>query len=315
MTTAHDHDGDLATLLRDHVREQEPPFLLSPETPMALGRRTLVRRRARRGFAGVLVAAAAVAAIPLLPWGGGSGGDDRRGVDPATAYALEHYDAQAMPDLIDRKAREALGDGLSGLGTGRFTANDDQGVSLPSKYWDKASSMEVRYGGEGDRRIRVALMHSGSEAEGDARKNCANNLAEGYDFTCEVRTAPNGDVVTISVMAVRPLDDMPGWGALTREELRTGIPAKGDPSQEPIDPDEVYFIRNVESVHSDTFLTSVQETVKAPSLAKAAFALSSDRMIALVTDPSLVMPKPPMGDNGCPWMLHPKGISCMKDPS
>jgi hypothetical protein len=309
-------DHDLATLLRDHVREQEPPFLLSPETPMALGRRTLVRRRARRGFAGVLIAAAAVAAIPLLPWGGGSGADDRRGIDPATAAALEHYDAQAMPDLIDGKAREALGDGLSGLGAGKFTANDDQGVALPPQYYDKASGMEVTYGGNGDRRVRVALMHSGSEAEGDARKNCANDLAAGYDFSCEVRTSPNGDVVTIAVMAVRPLEDgMPGWGALTREELRTGIPVKGDPSQKPIDPDEVYFIRNVESVHSDTFLTSVQETVKAPSLAKAAFAVSSDRMIALVTDPSLVIPKPPMGDNGCAWMLHPKGISCGVKPS
>jgi hypothetical protein len=108
---------------------------------------------------------------------------------------------------------------------------------------------------------------------------------------------------------------MPGWGALTREELRTGIPAKGDPNQDPIDPDEVYFVRNVESVHSDTFLTSVQETVKAPSLAKAAFAVSPDRMTALVTDPSLVMPKPPMGDNGCAWQLHPEGINCAKDPS
>jgi hypothetical protein len=309
-------DHDLATLLRDHVREQEPPFLLAPETSMALGRRTLVRRRARRGFAGVLVAAAAVAAIPLLPWGGpGGSSDDRRGIDPATAYALEHYDAQKMPALIAQKARETLGDGLSGLGAGTFTASDDQGTSLPPRYYDKASSMEVRYGGEGDRRVRVALMHSGSEAEGDARKNCANDLADGYDFTCEVTTAPNGDTVTTSVMAVRALDDMPGWGALTREELRTGIPAKGDPNQDPIDPDEVYFIRNVESVHSDTFLTSVQETVKAPSLAKAAFVVSPDRMTALVTDPSLVMPKPPMGDNGCAWQLHPEGISCAKDPN
>jgi hypothetical protein len=310
-------DHDLATLLREHVQEQEPPFALSADTSIARGRRTLLRRRARRGFAGVLVAAAAVAAIPLLPWGGSGGpADDRTGIDPATAYALEHYDATAMPRIIDEHARAALGDSLSGLGPAKFTAGDDQGVSLPPEHYDKASSMEVAYGGEGDRRVRVTLLHSRSEAEGDARKNCASDLDAGYYFSCDVTTAPNGDTITTSVMAVRPLDRPDsGWGALTREELRTGNPVPGDPSQGPIDPDQVYFIRNVESVHSETFLTSVQEVVKAPTLAKAAFAVSPDLMATLVTDPSLVIPKPPIGDNGCAWMLHPEGTSCSKNPS
>ena len=48
-------DHDLATLLRHHVELDEPPFLMSAETAVALGRRTLIRRRARRGLAGVLV--------------------------------------------------------------------------------------------------------------------------------------------------------------------------------------------------------------------------------------------------------------------
>lgn len=312
-------DHDLATLLRDHVQDQEPPFLLSVDAPIALGRRTLVRRRARRALSGVLVAAA-VAAIPLMPWGGPHGGsDDRRGIDPATAAALEHYDALKMPQLIEDHVRATLGRGLDGLGAAVFTAGDDQGASLPPEHYDKASSMEVAYGAQGDRRVRVSLLHSRSEAEGDARRNCANDIRDGYAFSCTVATGADGDLVTTRVMAIRPMDKLAGgeWGAVTREELRTGVPAKGDPSHEPIDPDEVFFMRSVESVHSDTFLTTASETVRAPDLATAESRWQVDpaAMATIVTDPELVIPKPPMGDNGCAWMLHPEDISCGKVPS
>ena len=315
-------DQDLATLVREHVQRDEPPFAMSADTAIALGRRTLVRRRARRGFAGVLVAAAAVAALPLVPWhGSGSGSGDRTGIDPATAAALRHYDAQKMPQLLDEHARAALGAGLDGLGNGEFRADDDQGVKLPARYYDKASGMSVSFGTQGDaRQVVVSLMHSRSEAEGDARKNCRNDLAGGYYLVCTVSTSSNGDVVTTSVMAVRQLEDQfpkGGWGALTSEELRTGVAAPGDPSTDPIDPAEVYFMRNVESVHSETFLTSAREIVKAPSLeaAQQAFRIPVQDLERVVTDPELVIPRPPMGDNGCSWMLHPKGISCGKDPS
>jgi len=316
MTTAHDHDGDLATLLREHVQEHEPPFALSADTSIALGRRTLVRRRARRGFAGVLVAAAAVAAVPLLPWGGGpEGGDDRRGIDPATSYALEHYDARQMPQILEAHAQAALGSALDGLGQAQFSAGDSQGNTLAPKYYDKASGMSVRYGAGGDRRVRVELLHAASEAEGDARENCANDLDQGYVFSCEVTTTAAGDVVTTRVMALRPLE-MQGaeWSALTREELRTGVPAKGDPNQDPIDRDEVYFSRSVESVHSRTFLTVAQEIVKAPSLtaADAAFRVPAAALEAVVTDPALVIPAPPIGPNGCPWTLPGSDITCAK---
>jgi hypothetical protein len=311
-------DHDLATLVRDHVQRDEPPFLMSPDTVMAVGRRTLVRRRARRGFAGIVVAAAAVAALPLVPWAG-SGGDDRTGIDPATAAALEHYDAQRMPQLIDEHARAALGAGLDGLGEGQFRAADDQGVKLPPQYYDKASGMSVSYGGHGDpRQVVVSLLHARSEAEGDARKICKDDLAAGYSFACTVGTSSDGDVVTTSVMAVRKQPDLPDAtrGAVTRDELRTGIPAPGDPSQEPIDPSEVYFIRLVESVHSETFLTNAEEIVKAPSFeaAQRAFEVSVADMERIVTDPELVIPRPPKGDNGCGWMLHPEGMSCGKAP-
>jgi hypothetical protein len=317
MTTEHDHDGGLATILRAHVEEHEPPFALSADTSIALGRRTLLRRRARRGLTGVLVAAAAVAAVPLMPWGGGGGGEDLRGLDPATAYALEHYDAQQMPRILEEHTRAALGTGLDGLGQGVFSAGDSQGNALAPKYYDKASSMTLRYGAGGDRRVRVELLHSGSEAEGDARKNCENDLAQGYVFSCEVTTTAAGDVVTTRVTALRPLEMQgAGWSVVTREELRTGIPVKGDPSQEPIDPDTVYFSRSVESVHSKTFLSVAEEIVKAPGLAAAtaAFRVPPTAMEAVVTDPGLVIPKPPIGPNGCPWNLPDSDVTCAQQP-
>jgi hypothetical protein len=312
-------DHDLATLVREHVRRDEPPFLMSPDTVIAVGRRTLVRRRARRGFAGIVVAAAAVAALPLMPWSG-SGGEDKTGIDPATAAALRNYDAQRMPALIDSHVRQALGHGLDGLGAPEFTASDDQSESLPATYYDKASSMELRFGGDGDRRVRVALMHSRSEAEGDARKNCANDVAEGYAFSCTVTTAADGNLVTTSVMAVRKLDielahGEAGWSALTRDELRTGVPSPGDPSGAPIDPAEVYFMRSVESVHSETFLTAASETVRAPDLttAESRWQIPPEDLARIVTDPELVMPKPPLGKGGCAWTWH-ADVTCAKDP-
>jgi hypothetical protein len=311
-------DRDLATLIREHVRADEPPFLLSADTARALGRRALVRRRARRGLAGVLIAAAAVAALPLMPWGGSGGGGDRAGIDPATRTALANYDPAAMPKVLSDTVGPVVRRWAPDLQGGDFIARDDQGQSIPKRYWDKASQMDITYG-LGEHTFRTILLHSRSEAEGDARKNCAEDVASGYMFSCEVSTGPNGDLVTTTVTAARKLDFVAedgseAWGTVTREELRTGKVLPGDPSQRPIDPSEIYFQRSVESVHSRTFLTSTVEQVRAPDLAHArtAWQIPVPAMVSLVTDPSLVIPKPPLGSGGCPWMWHATG-SCPKD--
>jgi hypothetical protein len=318
MTTAHSQDGDLATLVREHVQRDEPPFLMSAGTAMALGRRTLVRRRTRRGLATVVVAAAAALAIPLVPWAGSHRGGDRTGIDPATAAALKNYDAQRMPALIDSHVRAALGHGLRGLGAPTFTAADGQGNPITKKDYDKASDMAISYGGDGDRRVRVELMHARSEAEGDARRICANDLADGSAFVCEVSVTPSGDVVTTRVAAMRPLNAVGAhWSLVTQEELLTGVPAQGDPNESPIDPHEVYFARTVDSVHSKTFVTVAQEIVKAPSFegAQQAFEVPTYDLEKIVTDPELVIPPPPLGADGCAWTLPDSDISCTKDPS
>lgn len=259
-------DRDLTTLLREHTQNDEPPFSISAETAIALGRRTL-RRRKQRGLAGVIVAAAAVAAIPLLPWHGSTGSDDHTGIDPATAAALEHYDAQRMPELLDWHVRMALskgtapsGQGLEGLRQAEFTASDDQGEKLPVRSYDKASAMSVKFRGDGDLRVSVTLRHARSETAGDARKTCAEDVASGVDFRCTVTVSGAGDPITTKVRAVAG----------------------------------VYFVRIVESVHSGTFLTSAQETVQAPDLATAEklWQVPVADLEEVVTDPELVIPKP-----------------------
>ncbi|MGD9959280.1 hypothetical protein [Nocardioides sp.] len=305
-------DRDLSTMLHEHVRSDELPFSLSPDTTIALGRRTLRRRRARRTGWGVLAAAASVAVV--LPFVGSDApaGNDRE-LDPATSAALEDYDASAMPRLIEDVAREELGPHAADLGPARFRAGDGQGQWLPPRYYDKASSMSVSFGAQSDHRISVDLMHARSEAEGDARQGCAEEVESGYNFSCEVTTSPAGDTVVTSVWAVRPLDDgTRGWGAVTREELRTGVVSATDPSQSPIDYGDIYFQRHVESVHSETFLTAATETVRAPDLATAnsLWELPTGALERVVTDPTLVIPEPPIGEGNCPWTLPGTGVEC-----
>lgn len=311
-------DRELTTLLRDHVQRREPPFAMTSRAAIAAGRRSLVRRRLRRGATGVLVAAAAVAAVPLLPWDAGTGGDDRTRVDPLTAEALADYDAAAMPALVEQRAEQVLARSVDDLGPATFSAGDGQGNDLPPRLYDKASSMEVSYGGESGHRLRVTLMHARSEAEGDARESCANDVQDGYAFSCTVTTSADGDPVVTRVSAMRKLSGFRdgSWGAVTREELRTGVPGEGSPSQEPIDPDEVYFERSVESVHSKTFLTVAQEIVRAPDLTTATrlFEVPVADLTEIVTDPVLVIPEPPLDDGGCPWTLPGSNVTCGVSP-
>jgi len=268
----------------------------------------------------VLVAAAAVAAIPLGPWHHvsnprGHGHD----VDAATSQALAQYDALKMPALMKAQVEAALGGGLDGLGEPTFTAYDDQGESLPERYYDKASGMSLEFGGKGDRRVEAQLLHARSEAEGDARKICAADLAQGIYFSCTVTTSAAGDSVTTTVSAVRPMKDssVGGWALVTPAELSSGTAKDTNPDGEgPIDPAEVYFVRSVESVHSMTFLSNARETVRAPDLATAQkrWRIPVAGLEAVATDPTLVIPKPPLGPGGCPWTWHAK-VTCSKQGS
>ncbi len=310
---------DLTQILRDHVAADEPAFGLDPVRVSAAGARLRRRRRGWQAAVGTLAVAAVTTTVLGLAGtlgGGADDGADGARLDPATVSALGDYDASRMPTLLDERAGGVLRGSVPDLGAGTFRATDDQGQRIPERYWDKASGMSIAYGPL-SHRYEVRLLHARSEAEGDARRICSDDLASGYAFRCTVTTSADGDTVVSEVVAVRALDEqMRGggatWDALTRQELETGEVLPGDPSQRPILPEEVHFVRSVEVVHSETFLTNVSETVQAPDLASAdaLWEVPVAAMTTIATDPVLVIPRPPIGEGGCPWTLPGTGVTC-----
>ena len=283
-------DRDLATLVHEHVAREEPPFGLSAETAMALGRRTLVRRRARRALAGVIVAAAAVVAVPLLPH---HPGDRDAGVTGHRPTApREAYDAQKMPDIFETHVRAALGDGLQGLGQRAFVAFDDNDTLLDRPDYDRASGMEIAFSGPDGRRVTVTMWHVRTATQGDPRAMCRRNVAMGIDFSCTVTTSADGDPVVTTVDAFRVVKPGPGGESevLKPDQLTNGS----------VDPAQVYFAREVRSVRMvgsgprATQLTNAIEIVRAPDVgtAERRWRIPVPDLAKIATDPALVIPVP-----------------------
>ena len=295
-------DRDLAELLRDHVSHDEPP------TPLALpalasGRRRLRIRRLVAGGAtlAVLVVAAAVA-VPRL---GGSDGPDTA-MDPASTAALAAYDAHAMPELMDEHVRAVLASSAPDLGPSSFTARDSQWQELPEEYWEKASSLAVSYGDDAHR-YDVSISHSKGEAEGDPERYCEDGLAGGIYLDCSVERTAAGDLVISKLWALKPETvggSDTGYTKVVRRDRLRDVPL-----------DLLSFERSIKVIKSETLITYVSERVAATDRdpATAAFSTPVEDLVEIGTDPQLVMPVPPPGENGCPaWSLPMDGsaVSC-----
>ena len=306
-------EHDLRTALRDHVTTDEPN--LTPANDLIhRGRR---RQRTRTAFAGAAaVAVLATAGALVVPQLGGS--DDRRDdrvIDPAIQEALDNYDALAMPELIAERARIHLGAAaMADLPAPEFRADDAQGQKIGREDWDKASFMTLLYGFDVEHGLRVALYHAKGEVEGDADKVCGDDLDAGYYLSCDVVHLDDGRVAISRVSALRadPLnyetlgEGTQYWYSVTRKELENGKFA----------PDKIFFDQSVEVIKSETFGTSVSETVHAPTLpeAQAEFQMTQEQLLALADDPQMVMPKPPPGSNGCPAWHKDDNVSCGTTP-
>jgi hypothetical protein len=295
---------DLAELLRDHVSSDEPPAPL-PHSALSAGRRRL--RTRRLSAAGAALAVFVVAGAVVGPRLTGDSGPDTA-MDPASASALAEYDVHRMPELMDQHVRRVLAASVPDLGPSTFTASDDQLHALPEQYWDKASGLSVSFGPR-EHEYDVTISHARSEAEGDPEAYCADGLDAGYDLECTVSRTDEGAVVISSLAAVKPMAfngttvEPQTWMAVTQDRLDT-IPL-----------DKLFFVHTVKVIKSETLLTYVQERVKATDRdpAAAPFTTSYDDLAAIGTDPELVMPVPPPGDNGCPaWSMPIDGqtVSC-----
>ena len=286
-------DHDLAELLRDHVSHDEPP------TPLALpalasGRRRLRNRRLVTG--GASLAVLALAAAVVVPRLGGSDGPDSA-MDPASAAALAAYDAHAMPELMDDHVRAVLERSVADLGPSTFGAMDSQAQDLPEEYWDKASSLAVSFGSDAHS-YDVSISHSKGEAEGDPERYCQDGLAEGYYLDCSVERTAAGDVVISKLWAIKPqtlLGNDTGFSKVVRRDRLDDVPL-----------DQLSFERSIKVIKSETLITYVSERVAATDRdpATAAFSTPPADLVEIGTDPELVMPVPPPGENGCPaWSM------------
>jgi hypothetical protein len=297
-------EHDLSTLVREHVSSDEPPFA-GPAGAIAGGRRAV---RHRRLIAGVGVAAVlAVAGAIVVPQVSGSDDslDRPTGIDPATQEALDNYDASEMPRILDEASRAIFSRSVPELGEAEFFAGDGQGQELPAEHFDKASGMSVSYGGDSERQLSVDLSHSRGEAEGDAQEYCDEGLADGYYLECTVASDADGDTVISKFWALRGVNGE--WSyVVDAEKLAT------------IDPDKLWFEHSVKVIKSATFVTYVSETVKAPDQETAAglFEVPVEDLVALGTDPRLVIPHPPADEeSGCPeWLLPGSDVTCMETP-
>lgn len=290
---------DLATLLRDHVAVAEPAFTLTGQDAFRVARRRQTVRRTGLTTAAVAVVAAAAVVVPSLT-GGGSAPD--RTLDAASAEALAEFDATAFPETFDANVTETLTGQVPDFAGEEVTASDSQGQELPARYHDKATVWTATYTWSDTHWVDVHLFHSGSESEGDAERYCADGLESGYDLACTVDTGPNGEVLLTTVGAMRKdpttVGDEVTWIGVTH--------AQG------VDPDRLWFAREVEARRGGIYLASAREVVKAPSLeaAKEAFRASPALLREVALDPELVFPEPPTDENGCPWTIPGTGFSC-----
>lgn len=292
-------DHDLSTLVRDHVDSTEPPFALTPADSIRRGRRTVRARRLLGG--GAALAVLAVGGVTATQLTDGDRATERTdGVDPATQAFLADYDAAQMPRILEEESRAVLERSVADLGPAAFRASDNGGAALPAKWWDRASGMSLSYGGSSDHRLSLDLAHARGEAEGDARDYCESGLEDGYYVECTVDVLDDGSVVITNLWALRPFR-AGGFMAVPQDEV-SGVA-----------PDRLWFERRVKVIKSETFVTYLSETVRAPSLeaAREAFEVPEADLVELATDPQVVIPAPePDPASGCPGFVLPGTVTC-----
>jgi hypothetical protein len=286
---------DLRDLLREEVLAEEPAFTMTSAPPMRQGRNRLRARRLSAGAAGLAVLGIAAAVVPpLLESSTGEGPQ----LSPASVAALERYDPQKMPSLFDEVVRDTVSVDLP---DGEVVARDSQDVQIPEEHFDKASAWHADYAWDDQHLFNVGLFHARGETEGSARKYCEDQLSSGYDLTCTVERLDDGTVVISSTSAVRR-------GGREADGVRRTWYGVANLTR--VDPDRLWFQRQVSARRGGAFLGSAFETVKARTLADAEveWVVPVEDLQSVAVHPELVFPEPPIDEeSGCPWYLPGQG--------
>jgi hypothetical protein len=280
-------EHDLSTLVRDHVSSDEPPFA-GLDGVIAGGRRTVRRRRLASGVG--VAAVLAVAGALVVPQLGDDSGTGPRGIDVAIQRALDRYDADAMPEMLEATARSVLSRSVADLGPGRFTAYSSDGVPLEPGDYGQAGGMTVTFGPR-EHQWSVSVFHTGENDATDHQATCDQDFREGSYLECEVEVLADGVVVIHRTSALQKAGPEWGWGTVTPDQLDR-VPS-----------DILWFEHETQVLKGETFVTDVVERVKAPSLAAAEeeFVVPAGDRAELGSYPELVIPVPDdFGDNTAP---------------
>jgi hypothetical protein len=272
---------ELQESLRRELLESEPAWSVQAQAAMASGKRY---RRARRrlkmgsGALGVALVAGLSVYVASLP------GGETNGVDPATATAsaIENYDPQAMPTLLESKARDALSGEVANLGAGTFVAADpDTYAQLESADYARAIYMYVDFGDPKTRTWRLFVSREGSATDSLSADFCKGGLESGWMLSCSVTT--DGDDQIVSYTDIGTL--VPNAGGYEMADWR-----KLDGSNL----DDVRLGRQVDVIHSSGYATTVREQVFGPTSLDPdkAFEVSTQTMEKLARDPSIYLAPP-----------------------
>jgi len=291
------HDT-LRALVRDAATDGEPPFTLTPDEPLARGRRKVRVRRLTAGAACVAVLGLGAALVPQLGDGGPSG-TRSTGLDPASQRALARYDAPLMTALVDETVRGAIGRSAPPFDKGGVRAYDSQGRTLPEKYLDRASGWQGSYEWGLDHTFSVNLVYAMSEAEGDPDEACGDELEGGYALTCTVSRTGDARPVLTSVAPVR-IEPVAGNGFEAGDRFAVR-------NWHHVDPRKLWFERSVEVRRGGAYVTRVSEAVQArsPQAANSLWNVDVATMTEIATAPALVFPEPRKDENGCAFTLPP----------
>ena len=267
------------------VSRDEPHFGVTGPQVRRVATRKRTRRRAAVTMGAVLAAVLAAGSVAVLHLN-----SDSRS-DLVTDEPLKDFSAAAFPTVIESVVLDNV---KTKPTTIRVSAYDARQNPIDPTDRDKATTWRARFGWSPDRTLDVYLAYAGSEAEGQAATYCQG--LERYLFSCTVLQDEDGVSVIDTVEKGTPSDGDGQWEV---------IPLTGD---QPDTAEPIWFLHQVAVRLNGKYLRVANEAVQADSLeeARAKWQISTEDLRDIATDPQLVFPAPPPGDDGCGW-VNPDG--------